>query len=705
MGVKRIQGEAPQKTGQGAQAPPGSSAGKGERLVPGGGRRLWLLALFLLAITLRLVHLLQIRENPFFGDPPLDAGVYDAWARRIAGGDFLGTDVYYQAPLYPYFLALVYRVFGHGFLIARVLQAFIDSLGCILIWGIGRKVGGDRVGWIAGLLAALYAPFIFYQGMLLKATLSLFLIEAALLLLLLAAEGRDWRGWLQWAAAGLVLGLSTICRANFLILLPFMIGWSWWASRGIRRRTLLARLGLLCLTSSIPILSVGVRNLFVAKDFVLISANGGQTFYLGNNEHNRNGAYQELPNVRSHPVYEKADFGILALQEMEVTAAKPSQFSRHYFRKGLRFGLEKPGEFVLLLGKKLLLLVNRLEVPDNQNIYFFKRFAPLLRLPLPGFGILAPLGLAGLLVFWRRGPGFTLLAIYLWVYAASVVAFYVLARYRLPLAPALMVFAGAALERVYLDCRARGVRGGWKWAAWLVGFGILVHLPLPFVGRQMSQAHAMLGQLYMDRGEGDLGILEFQEAVKIQPDSPGALSSLGQLRMERGDLDGALGAYRELARLRPERGEPLYNLAVVLQAQGRQKEALDMYFESFEVERGYLPAYRNTALLLEETGKGEEALRLLREILKLFPDYGEGWFTLGRILEGLGRYREAIAGYEMTAEAEPGHRHGPIHFRMAACYARLGEREEVIKQLQSMDLAGYKPGPGELQEVIDSLSE
>jgi len=63
---------------------------------------------FVIALAVRLVHLWQMREAPFFSVLLGDSRGYDEWARRIAAGEWLGTDVFYQAPLYPYFLAVIY---------------------------------------------------------------------------------------------------------------------------------------------------------------------------------------------------------------------------------------------------------------------------------------------------------------------------------------------------------------------------------------------------------------------------------------------------------------------------------------------------------------------------------------------------------------------------------------------------------------------
>ncbi|MDP2054652.1 MAG: hypothetical protein Q8L75_13525, partial [Acidobacteriota bacterium] len=73
--------------------------------------------IFTVALAVRLLHLLQIQPSPFFDVLLGDAHGYDEWARRLAAGDWVGTEVFYQAPLYPYFVGGVYAVFGRDLLI------------------------------------------------------------------------------------------------------------------------------------------------------------------------------------------------------------------------------------------------------------------------------------------------------------------------------------------------------------------------------------------------------------------------------------------------------------------------------------------------------------------------------------------------------------------------------------------------------------
>src|SRR5262245_8272423 len=66
------------------------------------------LAIFGVAAVVRLLHVWQISGAPFFTMLMGDARGYDAWAVRIAGGQWWDGEVFYQAPLYPYFLGTLY---------------------------------------------------------------------------------------------------------------------------------------------------------------------------------------------------------------------------------------------------------------------------------------------------------------------------------------------------------------------------------------------------------------------------------------------------------------------------------------------------------------------------------------------------------------------------------------------------------------------
>src|SRR5689334_8236544 len=123
---------------------------------------MYALVIFAVALAVRLVNVWQIKGTPFFDVLLGDARGYDQWAQRLAAGDWIGTDVFYQAPLYPYFLGGVYAIAGRDLLIVRIIQALIGSASCVLLGMAGARLFSKRVGLIAGLALALWAPAIFF---------------------------------------------------------------------------------------------------------------------------------------------------------------------------------------------------------------------------------------------------------------------------------------------------------------------------------------------------------------------------------------------------------------------------------------------------------------------------------------------------------------------------------------------------------------
>src|SRR6185436_16654141 len=78
------------------------------RLVIRNRHRRALLVILGVALLVRLAHWAAVRGEPFFAQLAVDSQEYDRWAQAIAGGDWLGSQVFFQAPLYPYLLAAVY---------------------------------------------------------------------------------------------------------------------------------------------------------------------------------------------------------------------------------------------------------------------------------------------------------------------------------------------------------------------------------------------------------------------------------------------------------------------------------------------------------------------------------------------------------------------------------------------------------------------
>src|SRR5262249_31051903 len=115
-----------------------------------------LVAVVLLAFAMRAIHVASIGRAPFARLLVGDARSYDRWATSIAAGDWIGKETFYQAPLYPYALAALYRVAGRDPLTVRWTQALLGALACGALGLAGRRWFSETAGLLAAAILAIY---------------------------------------------------------------------------------------------------------------------------------------------------------------------------------------------------------------------------------------------------------------------------------------------------------------------------------------------------------------------------------------------------------------------------------------------------------------------------------------------------------------------------------------------------------------------
>ena len=263
-----------------------------------------------------------------------------------------------------------------------------------------------------------------------------FLNMAGLALLL---RGLCRPSFLRFAGAGLVFGLAVLTVAT---VLSFAFGAAIYVCYEIRKqnRSLQEQLLLpsaLLLGLLVAIAPVTLRNYAIGGDAVLISANAGINFYLGNNPD-----YQRTVNIR--PGWEW--YELLDRAGVEAQAERLVQQSDFYMDKAREYIVAQPIDYLVLLAQKAHLFWQGDEIGRNQDLYFWRRYAAILSATMWKWGIAFPFGLVGPLALVGlalaiRHRAFSLPLLFVVLYALSVIAFFVTARYRLPVIPLLLVYA------------------------------------------------------------------------------------------------------------------------------------------------------------------------------------------------------------------------------------------------------------------------
>ena len=135
-------------------------------------------AVLLLALGIRIAALLYFKHSLYSDFLIWDENVYHRWASSIAGGHSQMPPIYDFTPFPAYIMAFIYKAFSPNPLYFRMFNILLGVLTCGLIYLIGKDLAGCLTGFAAGLIAALYKPFIFFSITALKTALSVFLFAA-----------------------------------------------------------------------------------------------------------------------------------------------------------------------------------------------------------------------------------------------------------------------------------------------------------------------------------------------------------------------------------------------------------------------------------------------------------------------------------------------------------------------------------------------
>jgi len=577
------------------------------------------LGIALLALLLRGAYLYQLQGSLLLSVLVADGREYDAWGQRIAAGDWLGTEVFYQAPLYPYLLGVIYRVVGHNVMAVRVLQAVLGSLACVLLAWTGRRFFSERVGLIAGLFLAVFPPAIYFDGLIQKPSLDLFLLT---LFLALAAEFTARRTWPWLLAGAAVLGALALNRENARLLCPVVMVWllADWRAAALGRRAAWA--AIFAVGFALPLLPVGWRNYRVGGEFLLSTSQLGPNFYIGNHK-DATGRYESLLPGRGDPMHERIDATLLA----EQAAGKkltPSEVSDYWLHRALADMRAQPVRWLRLMAWKTLLVFHRAEIVDAEGIDAYWEASSLLRgLSWPlSFGVLCPLAVFGAWATRRDAWRLALLYIVLATLAFSVALFFVFARYRFSLTPILVLFAAAGLAAIPEFVRAVQ-RGDWlrAWGPGLLLAGlaaVATNWPLPEL-RDPYVTYFGIGARLMDKGRLDEAIAAFDYMIQHNPGFGYAHYNKGRALMLQRNADAAQQEFELAIAADPQIGQAHFFLGQILRTRKSWAEAEQHLRTAVKLGPGDPLGYNELAQTFIDQNRPAEAAVELRAGLKAQP--------------------------------------------------------------------------------------
>jgi tetratricopeptide (TPR) repeat protein len=574
--------------------------------------------IFLVALAVRLIYLYEIKDQPIIAILLGDAESYDTWAREIIQKGWLGERTFYQAPFYPYFLALIYSIGTRDFMLIRLVQAFLGSASCVLLAGAGTRFFDKKCGYVAGLLLALYAPALFFDLLIQKAVLGMFFMCALLYLMSKtgAMGNREGRQFSSWLLMGMVLACMALTRENALVLIPVVVIWTIVSFRENGWRCVLAKGLFLILGLSLIFSPVILRNYIVGGEFVLTTSQMGPNFFIGNSKE-ATGFYRPLIWDHSDWKFERTDARDLAEKALQRPLS-PNEVSDYWMTEALSQVRQDPLRWLRLLGKKWLLTWNSVEISDSESIYAHYRYSGLLNAlgTIFNFGVLCPLAVAGIFFTWKnRKKLWGLYAV--WVcFAASVALFFIFDRYRHPMSAVMLLFASAGLTCGY-RCISEGRFRQLSMAALLtLACAVMVNWPMVSKANMEAPTHFNIGYELENRGELDLARSYYLASLSLDDSNTMAHNNLGMVAMTQDRPAEAIESFKAAVAAKPDNWDARVNLGIALWSIGRKAEAVAQYEEVLRAVPDYNPSlYYNIACFHSLGGRTAEGLNWLRRAI------------------------------------------------------------------------------------------
>lgn len=362
-------------------------------------------------------------------EPADDSRIHVAIVQNLLAGhgfQWNGAPTAATPPLYIFMLAGLYGLF-HSPAVVRLVQAGLGALGCVIFYRTLRKLSDDATAAAAAALLAVYPLLAYLAGLHLTENLFLFLLLLVLWQAVRVVEQPTVRraAWL-----GALIGLAALTRAVFVAFLPFLIVWTagvW----GLRSPIGYRVFGIALACAAAVIVPWTIRNYVVLGAVIPVQGNAGVVFWAGNNPAADGGlVWPGRGTWTDGPVPDNGRYGWRGVGQAEE--------NRRYFRASAAWITAHPGDYLALLGHKIVRLYGLTRSATGKEV----RVPPAVSAFQAFFLVAAAAGLALARRRWQA----------LWIFVVLIVftnltalAFSGGTRYTVPMIPSLALYAGVTL--------------------------------------------------------------------------------------------------------------------------------------------------------------------------------------------------------------------------------------------------------------------
>ncbi len=589
------------------------------------------LCLFVGVLVFRLFALTKLTGSQFLLPNDGDMQFYNDWALRILRGNWTEHTAFYGLPLYAYLLAGIYKVCGYSPFMPGLLQAGLEGGTAVLLYKLATLVfagsgdsgkekafGGMRRGEVIGIIAAagwaFFQPAQGYSIILMPTT---WLVFVFWFVVWQVVKWKQTPAWWELFILGALMGFTAMGIATILFLVPLVIAALFFRWKALFRRRVIGVAMILAgvLLGAAP---AWVHNYFVARDPVFLSAHGGVNFWIGNNPVAT--GYPKFPPGLHASQQAMLKDSITSAEKAAGRPLKRSEVSAYWSKKAGAWISQHPGDWMVLLGTKIRNFWSAFSYDDISVITALRDQSIVL--PGEGFGLVAALGLPGLLIACWRFPASRWIAAAIFLHMMSLLTVFVTERYRLAAVPGLLLFASFAIWELWQLLAT--ARHGLVALFLVLLFGCTAFVSMPQKDPTLWALDTYNSGLQaLDAHQLPLARERLDFAYAYSPQNAEINFAEGNLHLALGDIAAAKAYYFASLRLDPQHSGALNNLGVLALRENRWSLALNFLQHALTGSPNDAKIHYLLASVFLETNDLPPARAQIAAALKIAPNRPE----------------------------------------------------------------------------------
>jgi len=393
-----------------------------------------LVAIFAGALIIRIIFISLFSEVEY---PNFQ---YDTIGWNLVQGNGYSMDIdppyspsAYRPPVYPFFLATIYKLFGHSYFAVKVMQSIVGALTCVLIYLISIEVFSRKVGIISALISSVYPAFLYYTNTLIMEIVLIFIVAVTVLLFVKVVKHKTLK---YQIAFGISIGIASLCRPAMLLYPFFALLFMYFIYPN--KKEYLKHGGLMLIAMLLVLTPWTIRNYVVFGKILPVVAKGmGSQIWTG----------LRTVEMDPHDLEDRVFKSAIEIQDSLTAGRTEIDAQEMLLKLAVQEILNNPIDYVIITIKK----VGQLWYHPIGAIRTLPKYSQIAaNLLIIAYYIMLGLALTGLIMSFRnRILYFAPFIITIFYFTAVHSLLLTLNRYRVSALPFVIIFSAYGLSELY----------------------------------------------------------------------------------------------------------------------------------------------------------------------------------------------------------------------------------------------------------------